>query len=103
MEPVGFATKVDGNLAARSRPDSLLNHLRVAHEGDGGAIHLLREEESQQLDAVPRSSTPRVVRDIDQNQWAADWHVDVLLAVEGVDQLGRMLKGGDPTQEPVAQ
>src|SRR5215204_4711244 len=60
VEPVGFAAEIDGDLPARSRGDSRLHHFRIAHEGKGGAVHPLREEESKQLDAVPRSSTPRV-------------------------------------------
>ncbi len=103
VEPVGFTAKIDGDLPARSRRDRLPHHLRVAHQGNGGAFHPLREEEAEQLDAVPRSSAPRVVRDIDQNQRTADWHVDVFFAVEGVDQLGRVLEAGDPAQEPIAQ
>src|SRR5688572_7336281 len=103
MEPVGFAAKLDGDLPTWSRRDRLPHHLRITNDGDGGAIDSLGEEEAEQLDAVPRSPAPRVVRDIDQNERAADWHVDVLFAVEGVDQLGRVLEASHPAQEPVAQ
>ena len=67
VQPVSFTAKIDGNLPARSRSDRLPHHLRVAHQGNGGAFHPLREEEAEQLDAVSGSSAPRVVRDIDQN------------------------------------
>src|SRR5918995_5770251 len=103
MEPIGFTAKTDGNLSARSRRDGLTHHLRIAHQGNGGAFHPLGEQEAEQLDAISWSSAPRVVRDIDQNQRAADWHVDVFFAVKGADQLSSVLEAGDPTHETIAQ